>query len=165
AACGLLYLLRDGTYEKTRFVGMIYGIVYGLATMYWFFNIFSVLAISLIALFAGYFWLWAWLIGTTRGLSPLARAGLVALFAVGTDWLRGDAWYLRFPWYTLPHALASSPVWIAPARWLGTYGFTFLLWFIAAWGAFGRPWAWALFALLPVTSLFLPPPPPEHIPT
>jgi apolipoprotein N-acyltransferase len=156
AACGLLLLIRNATPEKARFLGLVYGLTYGACTMYWLVNIFSFLAISLIALFGAYFWLWAWLVGLTRGRSALARAALVAVFAVGIDWLRGDAWYLRFPWYTLPHALAASPPWIAPARWLGTYGLTFAAWFIAGCGAFGRPWAWAGFALFPACWLLLP---------
>jgi apolipoprotein N-acyltransferase len=159
AAAGFLFLLRDSKPEKARFLGLVYGLTYGAATMYWFFNIFSFLALSLIALFGGYFWLFGWLIGLTHGQSVWSRAVLVAIFAVGVDWLRGDAWYLRFPWYTLPHALAASPAWIAPARWLGTYGLTAAAWFIAALGAFGRPWLWAAFAIFPACSLLLP-----HVP-
>lgn len=156
AACALLVLIRDCSPEKARFLGLVYGLVYGAGTMYWFFNLFSFLAVSLIALFGAYFGLLAWLVGLSRGQSAVARAALVAVFAVGIDWLRGDAWYLRFPWYTLPHALAASAPWIAPARWLGTYGLTFAVWFIAGCGAFGRPWAWAGFTLLPACWLLLP---------
>jgi apolipoprotein N-acyltransferase len=128
--------------------------------MYWFFKLFSVLAISLIALFGAYFWLFGWLIGLTRGSPPLVRAALIGVFAVGIDWLRGDAWYLRFPWYTLPHALAAVPACIAPARWLGTYGLTWAAWFVAASGALWRPWAWLGFLLFPACWLLLPAVPP-----
>jgi apolipoprotein N-acyltransferase len=152
----LLRLLRDRGPERARNIGLIYGLVYGLGTMYWFFGIFRLLAIPLIALFAGYHGLLATLIALTRGKAPLARAALVALFAVAVDWLRGDAWYLRFPWYTAPHALALCPPCIAAARWLGTYGLTYAVWLIAGWGAFGHPRAWAAVLLLPACALLLP---------
>lgn len=151
----LLVLLRDCPAAKARVLALIYGVVYGLGTMYWFFGIFSVLAVSLIALFAAYFWLLGTLIALTRELSAWRRALLVGLFAVGIDWLRGDAWYLRFPWYTVAHALAGAPTWIAATRWLGTYGLTFVIWMIAALGAFASVRWWLAFALLPASSLFL----------
>jgi apolipoprotein N-acyltransferase len=81
---------------------------------------------------------------------------LAGLFAVGIEWLRGDAWYLRFPWYTVPHALAQQPAWIAPVRWLGTYGFSFSIWFLAAWGAFHDARIWLAFVLLPLCAFLLP---------
>jgi apolipoprotein N-acyltransferase len=124
--------------------------------MYWFFSLFSVLAVVLIAIFAAYFALFATMVSLTRSSSPLCRALLIGLFAVGIEWLRGDAWCLRFPWYSVPHALAQDPTWIAPVRWLGTYGFSFAIWTIAAWAALGHCWVLALFALIPVSSRLLP---------
>jgi apolipoprotein N-acyltransferase len=137
-------------------LGLVYGLGYGLGVMYWFFGIFHALAVPLIALFAAYFGVLSTLIAATRGRSPLSRAALVALFAVGVEWLRGDAWYLRFPWYTVPHALAQEPSWIAPVRWLGTYGFSFSIWFLAAWGAFRDVKIWLAFLLVPACALLLP---------
>jgi apolipoprotein N-acyltransferase len=154
---GLLYLLRDRPWRDALNLGVVYGFVYGLGTMYWFFGLFGTLAISLVALMAGYFGLLAALVGASRGHSPLARAALVAGFAVGIEWLRGDAWYLRFPWYTPAHALAAAPAWIAGARWVGAYGLSFLIWFVAAWGAFDRLLVWAAFLLLPLVALTLRP--------
>jgi apolipoprotein N-acyltransferase len=151
-----LSILRDRTATEARSLGMLYGFVYGLGTMYWFFGIFGFYAISLIALMAGYFGLLATLIGMTRGRPLFARAALVALFAVAVEWLRGDAWYLRFPWYTVPHALAASPAWIAPARWVGTYGLSYGLWFIAAASALGRIRYALAVLLIPASSLLLP---------
>ena len=90
-----------------------HGVVYALGTMYWFFGVFAGSAIPLLALMAGYFGLLGLCIGMTRGQSTWVRAATVALFAVGIEWVRGDCWYLCFPWYTAPHALAASPPWIA----------------------------------------------------
>jgi apolipoprotein N-acyltransferase len=156
AICLFLLLLRDRDSAKARSLGLLYGLAYGLGTMYWFFNIFSVLAIPLIAIFAAYFGILASLVSLSKDHRPLVRAALVGLFAAGIEWLRGDAWYLRFPWYTVPHALAQDPIWIAPVRWLGAYGFSFALWFIAGLGAFAHYRYWALFALLPASALLLP---------
>jgi apolipoprotein N-acyltransferase len=136
--------------------GLVYGLTYGFGTLYWLFGIFGISSMVLISIFAAYYGLLGWLIGLTRGQPPLPRAALIALFAVGIDWLRGDAWYLRFPWYTLPHALAQEPRWIALARWTGTYGLAFVVWFIAGSGAFVHRYAWAAFLLLPGASLLLP---------
>ena len=116
----LVYLLRDLDQGQARPVGLIYGLVYGAGTMYWLFRpgLFGVMAIPLVALMAGYFGLFATLFGLTRNRPPLVRAALVALFAVAVEWLRGDAWYLRFPWYTVPHALAAvRPGWPRCAGW------------------------------------------------
>jgi apolipoprotein N-acyltransferase len=152
----LLWLLRDQGPGVAFRLALLYGVVYGLGTMYWFYGLFGFLANGLVGLFALYFGLLGALVALTRGWSPPARAAWAALFAVGVEWFRGDAWYLRFPWYTVPHALASEPAAIAAARWVGTYGLTALVWFIAAWGAFGRGWAWAGFILLPACGLLLP---------
>jgi apolipoprotein N-acyltransferase len=158
----LLFLLRDRTAAEARSLGLLYGGVYGLGTMYWFFGIFGFYAISLIALMAFYFGLLATLIGMTRNHPPLVRAALVALFAVAVEWLRGDAWYLRFPWYTAPHALVAAPAWIAPTRWIGTYGLSYVIWWIAAASALGRLRYALAFLLIPACSLLLPPVEPPN---
>jgi apolipoprotein N-acyltransferase len=151
-----LRLLRNSGVREALNLGLLCGIVYGLGTMYWFFGVFGILAIPLVALMGGYFGLLSGLIGMTRGQAPLVRALLVGLFAVAVEWLRGDAWYLRFPWYTVPHALAAAPALIALARWIGVYGLTYVVWLIAALGAFGRAYIWVLLLLLPLGSFLLP---------
>jgi apolipoprotein N-acyltransferase len=123
----------------------------------WLFGLFGALAISFVAILAGYFGLLATLIALMRDRPAWARAALVALFATAVDWFRGDAWYLRFPWYTAPHALAASPAWIASAAWLGTYGLTYLIWLIAAAGAYAHVRYWLAFLLLPACSILLGP--------
>ncbi len=154
--CLFLCLLRKHGPTQARPLGLLFGMFFGLGTMYWMFGIFGPLAISFIAIMAGYFGILATLIGMTRDRSPLARCALIALFAVAIDWVRGDAWYLRFPWYTAPHALAGSPAWIAPARWLGVYGLTYMLWFIAAAGALVTARWWLAFVLVPACAWLLP---------
>jgi apolipoprotein N-acyltransferase len=152
-----LRLLRDQDVRTARNLGLVYGLAFAGGTMYWMFNIFGVYTVCLLVLVAGYFGLLGTLIALTRGLGVPARVALAALFAVAVEWLRGDAWYLRFPWYTPPHALATVPVWVAPARWLGTYGLSYVVWLIAAAGAFGGPRAYVAFLLLPACYLLLGP--------
>jgi apolipoprotein N-acyltransferase len=149
-------LLRDLGTQQARNVGLVYGIAFASGTMYWMFNIFGLLAIPLLAILAAYFGLLATLFAMTRPLPTPARVFLFAVFAVGIEWLRGDAWYLRFPWYSPPHALAASPPMIAGARWLGAYGLSFTVWLVAAAGAF-RPAAYLAILALPSLWLFLPP--------
>lgn len=158
---GWLVLLQDADGPVARNLGLTYGLTFGLGTMHWLFNLFGVFAIPLVALMAGYFGLLATLIAQTRTVRPVLRAAQAALFAVGIEWIRGDCWYLRFPWYTPPHALAAEPIMIAGARWLGVYGLSALVWFIAAWGAFEtngrrRVGVWAASLILPLFSLGLP---------
>jgi apolipoprotein N-acyltransferase len=150
-------LLRDKTSAQARSIGLVYGAAFAAGTMYWLFGIFGLRAISFVALMAGYFGILSTLVGMTKNRPLLLRAMLIGLFAVAVEWLRGDAWYLRFPWYTVPHALAVSPTWIAPARWIGTYGFSFVLWTVAGLGALGRPAYWLGFCLIPVFSFLLEP--------
>jgi apolipoprotein N-acyltransferase len=153
--CLFLRLLRDQDTQTARNIGLVYGFAFSAGTMHWMFLIFGALAISLVVIMAAYFGLLATLVALTRGFSVPARACLIALFAVAVEWLRGDAWYLRFPWYTPAHALAAFPPMVAGARWLGTYGLSFVIWLLAAAGAF-RPWAYAGFLLLPAWWLLLP---------
>jgi apolipoprotein N-acyltransferase len=151
-----LWLLRDADVAVARNLGMVYGLAFGAGTMYWMFLIFGALTVALILLMGVYFCALAWLIALSRSLPVLARAALVGLFAVAIEWLRGDAWYLRFPWYTAPHALAIWPPLIAGVRWLGVYGLSFVIWFVIAAGVFGRPYWLAALLLLPVPWLLLP---------
>jgi Apolipoprotein N-acyltransferase N-terminal domain len=95
----LFRLLRDLDVRTARNVGLVYGLAFAGGTMYWMFLIFGALAVPLLAIMAAYFGLLATLFAMTRGLSVAARVCLAAVFAVGVEWLRGDAWYLRFPWY------------------------------------------------------------------
>ena len=74
-----------------------------------------------LVMMAAYFGLLGTLVALSRGFSILVRIGLIAVFAVAVEWLRGDAWYLRFPWYTPAHALAEFPPMLAGARWLGAW--------------------------------------------
>ncbi len=150
-----LRLLRDQDAQTARNIGLVYGLTFAAGTMHWMFLIFGLLAIPLLAIMAAYFGLLANLYALTRGFNVTTRVCLAALFAVAVEWLRGDAWYLRFPWYTPAHALASVPPMIAGTRWLGTYGLSFVIWLIAAAGAF-RPLAYLGFLLLPAFWVMLP---------
>ncbi len=154
--CLFLAVVRNQSTETARNVGLVYGLALAGGTMYWFFNIFHFFAVPLLAIMAAYFGLLGHLIALTRSVRPLVRAALVAVFAVGIEWLRGDAWYLRFPWYTVPHALALEPACIASARWLGTYGLSFVIWLIAGLGAFSSYPYWLVFFLIPAPSWVLP---------
>src|SRR5947207_9081167 len=93
-----LRLLRDQDVQTARNIGMVYGLAFAGGTMHWMFRLFAGLAIPLLAIMAAYFGLLATLIALTRGQKVMARVCLIALFAVAVEWLRGDAWYLRFPW-------------------------------------------------------------------
>ncbi len=151
----LLRLLRDQDAQAARNIGLVYGLTFAAGTMHWMFLIFGILAVPLLAIMAAYFGLLATLFALTRSFNVPTRVCLAALFAVAVEWLRGDAWYLRFPWYTPPHALASTPPMVAGARWLGTYGLSFAIWIIAAAGAF-RPLAYTGFLVLPAFWFLLP---------
>jgi apolipoprotein N-acyltransferase len=151
-----LLLIRNHEPQTARNLGLLYGLAFALGTMYWLFAIFKAMAVPLVAIMAAYFGILATLIAMTRNQRPLPRACLVAIFAVAIEWLRGDAWYLRFPWFTPPHALALAPAWIAPVHWLGTYGFSYAIWFLAALGAVWRMCIWATFLVIPAAWLLLP---------
>jgi apolipoprotein N-acyltransferase len=160
-----LWYLRQVDASTARQLGIIYGLTLGLGTMYWFFVVFTVKALPLIFLMAIYFGILGQCIALTRGWYPVWRALMVAVSAVGLEWFRGDAWYLRFPWYTAPHALAQDPFFIAPVRWLGTYGYSLALWFVLALGIYWRPRAWLLLAPLLAMVIMLPPvePPDKQV--
>src|ERR1700682_4919289 len=58
-----VWLLRGKTPAEARSIGLVYGLAYGVGTMYWLFGIFGTLAVSFVALMAGYFGILATLIG------------------------------------------------------------------------------------------------------
>lgn len=158
-----LVLLREKDPGEARNVGLLYGLAHAGATMYWLFNVFGRHAVSLLAIQAAYFGLLGHLVATTRSLPPMARAACVACFALAVEWLRGDAWTIRFPWYTVPHALAGNPVLVAPARFLGTYGLSVCIWFLLGLGGFGlRRALWALVPLLLLGLIVREPAPPDR---
>lgn len=152
----LLFILRDQKVGDARNLAIVYGFLLGLGTMYWMIGLFGWLAFCLIGLMAAYFGLLGTLVGLTRDQPAWARAVLAAVFALAIEWLRSDCWYLRFPWYTPPHALAGATAWIAPSRWIGSAGLSFAVWFIAGAGVFVRPWYWLAFLLLPACFWLLP---------
>lgn len=151
-----LWLLRDLDHQTARNLGVVYGLTLGLGTMYWFFVVFTFKALPLIFLMALYCALLAQCVSMTKGMNTFWRITITACCAVGIEWLRGDAWYLRFPWYTAPHALAYEPIFIAPVRWLGVYGFSLVLWIITAAGVFWKPWACLVLGLVFASGLLLP---------
>ncbi|CAN5220826.1 apolipoprotein N-acyltransferase [soil metagenome] len=152
----LLHTLGKKTSSEARGIGLCYGLFFGLGTMYWFFNLFGVYALALVFLMAAYFGFLASLVGMTSSWPLVGRCLAIGCFAVAIEWVRGDAWYLRFPWYTPPHALAQAPPLIAGCRWLGVYGLSFLIWSLAALSALGRPVYALAFLMLPAAYLCLP---------
>lgn len=151
-----LWFLRNRSVAEARNFGLIYGLAYFGSTMYWLFGLFGKSAISLIALSAAYYGILANLVALTPTRGAVTRSVGVAVFAVGIEWLRGDAWYLRFPWYTVPHSLALAPFLIWPLQYLGTYGFSFVVWFIGALGCFKRPMIWAALLFIPLVGFVGP---------
>lgn len=151
-----LYLLRDLPKRTACNLGFVYGLTFGLGTMYWLFVVFPLQAFPLICLMAMYFALLSFVVASTKNCRPVLRAIVTAIAAIGIEWLRGDAWYLRFPWYTPPHALACEPVLIGSARWLGTYGLSLAVWFFVAWGICGRRWYWLGLPILLACGWLLP---------
>src|SRR6516165_7917759 len=51
----LLWVLRDHDAENGLNIGLLYGAVYGLGTIYWFFFLFGLVTLGLMGLFALYF--------------------------------------------------------------------------------------------------------------
>ena len=74
AVAGLLWLLRGHDVEAAMNLGLLYGLAYGLGTIWWFALIFGPMIVGLLALFGIYFGILGMLIGMTKGRSPLARA-------------------------------------------------------------------------------------------
>ena len=159
-----LWFLRDKKPADARNFGLVYGVASAFATMHWLFGLFGAHALPPIFLFAAYYGVLGNLIALTRNRGGVVRSLIVAMFAVAIEWLRGDAWQLRFPWYTVPHALAITPFLILPVRIFGAYGFSCLIWFIESLGCFKKPVIWVAFLLLPVLSLTIPAssPPDSH---
>src|SRR3954451_19741622 len=69
-----LKTMSDKSPTDARAIGLCYGFVFGLGTMYWLFGLFGPSALALVFIMAGYFALLGTLIGGARSDSPGWRA-------------------------------------------------------------------------------------------
>src|SRR5262245_5892088 len=69
-----LKTLGDKPPADARAIGLCYGFIFGLGTMYWLFGLFGPSALALVFIMAGYFAILGTAIGTTRAASAGVRA-------------------------------------------------------------------------------------------
>ncbi len=122
-------LLLTGLEIKWAFrLGLLYGVAWCAADLFWFANIFGTAAISLwviIAFFPGFFaGLFVWI----RKRLPQIPVWLLApILWTGVEYFRSEPFVLNFGWLGLSYAAVNDHLLSRFATWFGCYGVTFLI--------------------------------------
>jgi apolipoprotein N-acyltransferase len=122
-------LLLTGLEIKWAFrLGLVYGLAWCAADVFWFANIFGTAAISLwviIAFFPGLFGgLFVW---TRKRLPQIPFWLLAAVLWTGVEYYRSEPFVLNFGWLGLSYAAVNDHLLARFASWIGCYGVTFLI--------------------------------------
>jgi apolipoprotein N-acyltransferase len=126
-ALPLAGLARVREASSARLLGLLFGTLsHGLA-LRWLAAIFGEATIALWLIFGLLHALAFWALFALR--ARIGRGRMLALAPVlllGLECFRSEWWFLRFPWATLGHALASDARVAQCAEWVGVYGLSLL---------------------------------------
>ena len=146
-----------------RGAGFLWGLIAFGAGVSWFWNIFEARCIPLFAILAIFPALFAGLLAWAekKGLSGARLAGFAAVAWCALEFVRGEIFWLKFPWLTFGTSL--DPFFLHPL--IGTYGVGFCLTLGMSLAINGsaktRRIAWATSLLLVIASHLPLPTPPE----
>ncbi len=123
----LLLSLHGSTAKENVYRGFIHGFIFYAITFSWFTALFANLAVILWLILATFSALTCWglhfLISKKDKLGTMGVACLGASLWVGFEFLRGEVYFLKFPWMT--PGMGMGPTWWHPL--LGVYASTFLI--------------------------------------
>ncbi len=126
----LLVATEDMKPPHAFFLGLLHGTLsYGL-TLYWFFNIFSLLGILLFAILGMFTALFCFFRSYLyrRSMPDFLNVVVITTLWTGIEFFRSELFFLRFPWATPGSAL--GPALVSPI--LGVYGASFSIVLAAA---------------------------------
>lgn len=149
----LLVCLRDLKPAAAMLAGFWWGFVtFGIAVS-WFWNIFGAMALGLFGILACFPAAFAWLNAHViqRGWKGLGLALFIGVNWTTLEFIRGEIFWLKFPWFGLGLAFTPS----ALQAWIGTYGVTSLVVTGIAGMITTRRW----FTLIPALLPLVPSPP------
>lgn len=121
----LLVAVMGAGLRRSFYLGMLHGVVgYGLS-LYWFYNLFGVGAVTFIAILGLFNAIFCLLFNLTGAQT---RSAVLKVFIAATLWTaiefyRSELFFLRFPWITPGTGL--GPTFLSPV--LGVYGTSFVV--------------------------------------
>jgi len=156
----LLWGLRGAGARAGFYLGLLHGVLFYGASLSWLWNLFQQFAVMLWLILAAFTAVAGAVAGGVSRSYPRAvwlpwfvAAGFAAL-----GFVRGEVYFLRFPWMT--PGLALGPTWISP--WIGVYGAGFLVLLAGSLVVFGgrrsQGFGMALTAVLAGLAVFRPSP-------
>lgn len=129
AVAPFLIALRGLSLREALRVGFVYGLLVSVTNAWWFVNVFEphwYAAIPLWMLLALFPAAYAAGHAALARRSPTALAVVAPALWLALDWVRCEAWHLRFAWFTLGHALSGNDLLRQDADLAGVAGLTLL---------------------------------------
>lgn len=128
----LLFATTDTKPRRAFYLGLTQGVIAYASSLYWLYNVFSVVAISLFVILGLFTALFCLLFNSAskQTTNTTLRTLLAATLWTAIEFYRSELFILRFPWITPGSAL--GPTLLSPV--VGVYGTTFLI--VAAAAAF-----------------------------
>jgi apolipoprotein N-acyltransferase len=127
----LVPLLTAQAYLRRDFVfaaGLLFGIVHAALSFSWMFGIFGLLTVLLFSVYATYFALaFLFVRASTEAWGDRALLWSAPIAWVAIEWLRSEAWWLKFSWFTAGSSLAGNERLIQTASIVGAYGLSALI--------------------------------------
>ena len=120
-------LVRVQQASSARFLGLLFGTLSHGLVLRWLTSIFGEAAIALWLIFGLLHALAFWALFSLRARLGVGRMlALAPVLLLGIECFRSEMWFLRFPWATVGHALASDARVAQCAEWVGVYGLSLL---------------------------------------
>ncbi|MBI4618502.1 MAG: hypothetical protein HY720_33200 [Planctomycetes bacterium] len=121
-----LLALDRFTDRKDFLFGLGVGMVAYGALLHWFFDIFGLPAIVLVAILAAFLGFFATFHGVLFARTrPLAALFLAPALWVGTEFFRSECWFLEFAWLGLGYSQSENPAVLQWASLVGVYGIAY----------------------------------------
>ncbi len=146
-----IWALRDLKPTAALMAGFWWGVIsFGIA-LSWLWIIFDTMALCLFGILACFPGLFAWVFAFAkkRSLSGVQFAIFAGLTWTALEFIRGELFWLKFPWFGLGLAFTPTPL----QAWIGTYGVTLLISTALAALVLARKWPALILLFLPVAPL------------
>ncbi|HZQ45846.1 MAG TPA: hypothetical protein VFC07_02445, partial [Verrucomicrobiae bacterium] len=123
----LIELTRLPSARQASYFGLLAGLLAFAPQLGFFWKLFGAAAIALWLISA--FWIRMFLAAgrsCVARFGPVSAALLIPFFWLGFEFFRSELYYLRFSWLNAGYVFSNRLDWL-PMKWLGNYGFGFVL--------------------------------------
>lgn len=146
-----IWILHDLKPTAALMAGFWWGVIsFGIA-LSWLWIIFDTMSLCLFGILACFPAAFAWVsaLAIKRGLSGVQLAIFLGLTWTTLEFIRGELFWLKFPWFSLGLAFTPTPL----QAWIGTYGVTLLISTALAALVLARKWPALILLFLPFVPM------------